>query len=233
PLLILQSSILLSGMFVVSRLNPAPPKIVEESRNRFRQITRGLAVVWQSDTMRPAILMLFCMSFFYGGTFMVLNPLIVRDIYGGSAAEISLSYSVFVVGTVTSTVLMVTFGGIRRHGRAMILAVVTAGLSLGISLFEPPFYGYLASICGWGLCGGVSISMSRTIMQLEAPEEMRARVMSVFTLGNTGGMPLGALTLGYLAQYFGVLNALTFVILGIWTMSLLIWRFTILKKVGD
>jgi len=233
PLLALQSGILLSGVFAMSRLNPAPPKVVVEDTSRLHQITRGISIVWHSDVMRPAILMLSCMSFFYGGTFMVLNPLIVRDIYQGSAAEISLSFSVFVVGTVTATVMMVSLGGIRRHGRALTLAIVIGGAFLSINLQDLPFWGYLASICGWGMCGGVAMSMSRTIMQEAAPEDMRARVLAVFTLSNTGGMPLGALTLGYLAQYFGVINALAFVVIGIWTVSLIIWQFTSLGEIGD
>jgi MFS family permease len=234
PLLLLQSFILLSGVIAAWRLGPMPPRPVEDSAGpKLAQLTRGISVVWNSNIMRPAMLMLTCMSFFYGGTFMVLNPLIVRDIYDGTAIEISLLYSVFVFGTVTSTVLLVMAGGLRRQGRALLLAIIGGGLSLSIGLLEPPFWGFLTSIFLWGMGGGVAMSMSRTIMQENAPDDMRARVLAVFTLSNTGGMPIGALALGYFTEFFGILSALAFVILGVWISSALLWRFSNLSRIGS
>ena len=234
PLLALQSTILLSGMIAAWRIGPMPPRPVEaEAGHRLTQMTRGVAVVWQSDNMRPAMLMLTCMSFFYGGAFMVLNPLIVRDVYQGTAVEISLLYSVFVVGTVTATVLLVARGGVRRQGLALLLAIMSGGLSLSIGLTQPPFWGFLAGIYLWGIGGGVAMSMARTIMQEHAPDDMRARVLAVFTLANTSGMPLGALTLGYFTEYFGIFSALAFVILGVWTTSAILWRFSNLSRIGS
>ena len=144
-------------------------------------MTRGVAAVWHSDKMKPTMLTLTSMSFFYGGTFMVLNPLIVRDIYHGTAVEISLLYSVFVLGTVTAIALLIAKGGVKRQGRALLLAIISGGLSLSIGLTEPPFWGFLFSIYLWGMGGGVAMSMSRTIMQENAPENMRSRVLAVFS----------------------------------------------------
>ena len=234
PLLLLQSGILLSGVVAAWKLGAMPPRPVEaEAGHKLAQLTRGLAIVWLSDTMRPAMLILTCMSFFYGGAFLVLNPLIVRDIYGGTAIEISLLYSVFVIGTVTATILLVARGGVRHQGRALLLAIISGGLSLSIGLLQPPFWGFLLAIFFWGMGGGVAMSMSRTIMQENAPDGMRARVLAVFTLSNTGGTPLGALAMGYFTEYFGIFNALIFVILGVWISSALLWRFSNLSRIGS
>ena len=45
--------------------------------------------------------------------------------------------------------------------------------------------------------------MCRTIMQELAPPEQRSRVMSFFGFSFMGTGPLGALFVGYLAEYFG------------------------------
>ena len=232
PLLILQSSILLLGIIAAWRLGPMPASPAEaEAGHTLSQMTRGVTTVWQSDEMRPTMLTLTSMSFFYGGTFMVLNPLIVRDIYHGTAVEISLLYSVFVLGTVTAIALLIAKGGVKRQGRALLLAIISGGLSLSIGLTEPPFWGFLFSIYLWGMGGGVAMSMSRTIMQENAPENMRSRVLAVFSLANSGGLPLGALTLGYFTEYFGIFNAVAFVILGIWITSAIAWRFSNLSRI--
>ena len=111
--------------------------------------------------------------------------------------------------------------------------IIGGGLSLSIGLLEPPFWGFLTSIFLWGMGGGVAMSMSRTIMQENAPDDMRARVLAVFTLSNTGGMPIGALALGYFTEFFGILSALAFVILGVWISSALLWRFSNLSRIGS
>ena len=42
-----------------------------------------------------------------------------------------------------------------------------------------------------------------TIVQLEAPESHRARVLAIFQLGFAGGAPVGALAMGYLVALTG------------------------------
>jgi predicted MFS family arabinose efflux permease len=55
------------------------------------------------------------------------------------------------------------------------------------------------------LTGGCLITMFASItslVQLGTSEEMRGRTMSIFMLAFRGGMPLGSLTVGYLAERF-------------------------------
>ena len=55
----------------------------------------------------------------------------------------------------------------------------------------------------WGACGGVAMSMSRTIMQEAAPENQRGRVMAFFSFSFMGAGPLGALLSGYVVGWIG------------------------------
>ena len=55
----------------------------------------------------------------------------------------------------------------------------------------------------WGVGAGVALTQGRTIVQLETPESHRARVLAIFQLGFTGGSPIGALGMGYLAAHVG------------------------------
>ena len=60
-------------------------------------------------------------------------------------------------------------------------------------------------------------------MQESAPLEYRARVMSVFSLGSVGGMPIGALLMGFCAASIGPLITLCIAVAGIWTVLALVW----------
>ncbi len=231
PLLLLQVTIISLGVIATGKLHAAPVYIRTEEGTRFEQLTRGLRVAFESREMRPTMTLLFFMSLFYGGSFVVINPIMVRDIYGGAAFEMSLSYSCFVIGTVTATVAMLSVGGLKNQGLALLLGVLFGAVALGMTHFAPPFPFYLAAILGWGMCGGVAMSMGRTIVQETAPEDMRARIMAVFALCNTGGMPLGALILGICAEQLGVLNATLVCVAGVSSVGILIWLLTPLASI--
>src|SRR5262249_3050867 len=70
----------------------------------------------------------------------------------------------------------------------------------------------------WGLCGGISMTMSRAIVQEASPESHRARLMSVYSLGMMGGMPLGSLLIGWVTGAFGARNAVLGPVLGMMTV---------------
>ena len=120
-------------------------------------------------------------------------------------------------------------GGIRRQGRAASAIMEEASSASA----------YRAAILGLSYFH-FSLGNRRrrrnecqAIMQENAPDDMRARVLAVFTLSNTGGMPIGALALGYFTEFFGILSALAFVILGVWISSALLWRFSNLSRIGS
>ena len=66
----------------------------------------------------------------------------------------------------------------------------------------------LALIFVWGMCGGLAMSMARTIMQEEAPPGQAGRVMSFFSFSLLGAGPLGAILCGLLVSWIGPNHAL-------------------------
>ena len=218
-LLICQGSILLFGAYAATKLHPVAPSR-RKSRNPLSEIGNGLRIVFKSERMRSVVILLTFMSMFFGGAFMVLNPIIVRDIYQGGAVEISLSFAVFMGGTIATTVTLLAIGGLQNQGRGLLVAIALGGVALGISALHLPFKGYLMSLFFWGICGGVAMNMGRTIMQESAPEEYRSRVMSVFSLANMGGMPIGAILMGYCAVWSGPLNSLLIAVAGVWLATI-------------
>ena len=52
---------------------------------------------------------------------------------------------------------------------------------------------------GAGACMVMVFAMLSSLVQLNAPNEMRGRVMSIYMVAFRGGMPLGSLVAGYAA----------------------------------
>ena len=87
----------------------------------------------------------------------------------------------------------------------------------------------------WGLGAGVMMSMSRTTVQEYAPVAHRARILSLYQLGFTGGMSVGALFIGIVAHALGPREA-TLVPAGLMALVILwlvtrtkIWHIAALK----
>jgi MFS family permease len=118
------------------------------------------------------------------------------------------------LGTVTTILVLMRRGGVDRPGRAMLLAGISGSLSLSLLFFELPEWLFYFVIYLWGLGGGISMTMSRSIVQEASPETHRARLMSVYSLGMMGGMPIGSLALGWCVGQFGVRNAVLVPVIG-------------------
>ena len=98
-------------------------------------------------------------------------------------------------------------GGIARPGRALIVGGCFSSLVLSCLYFELSELTFYGVIYVWGMCGGISMTLSRAIVQEASPATHRARVLSVFMLGMMGGMPIGSAIIGVLVEYMGVRNA--------------------------
>ena len=55
----------------------------------------------------------------------------------------------------------------------------------------------------WGLGAGITMTQSRTVLQIVAPPTHRARLMSLFQLGLGGGGPIGAFLAGTICSFWG------------------------------
>ena len=66
-----------------------------------------------------------------------------------------------------------------------------------------------------GMCAGVSMSMSRSILQERAPATNQSRGMAAQSLASVGGNPLGALIMGLAVIAYGVRWAVLLPVLGV------------------
>ncbi len=222
PVLLTQSLLMLIAALATARipvLPPAPPRV---RASALKEVLEGLAIVWRSETIRPAVLMTFAVGVFFAGTYMVVLPLMVRDLYQGSAGGIALVFAANMLGTCTTIVILMRRGGLERPGRALLLGSCVSVCILSLLALELPLWGFYVVVYLWGLCGGISMTMSRSIVQEASPESHRARVMSVYSLGIMGGMPIGSLLLGWCVGLLGARLAVLVPVLGMLSVALLL-----------
>jgi MFS family permease len=156
-----------------------------------------------------AVLALTCgIGFLFSASYNVVLPVLVRDVYGGDVQDVSLVMLTFPVGTILGSFVLLSRGGIRRKGRALVLSLVVASVTVVVSGLGLPFAAVVAAGLVWGLAGAVFLNMGRTLFQERAPEAERARVLAVNHLGFMATGPLGALLSGFVAAELGPRAAL-------------------------
>ena len=172
-------------------------------------------MLFNDPPIRATFLLLSGMGVFFAGVMVVLIPLAVRDLYAGGAQEIAFGLVAFGTGTLTSIGAMFRLGGVRLPGRALCLSQFAGCLSLTPIALASPQWAFYLSIFAWGMCGGVAMTMSRTIMQERAPASHRSRVMAAFSIAGTGGAPVGSLLMGFAIGALGVRWAVLIPIVGV------------------
>lgn len=214
PLLLVQAAVMASGAVAMSRVRVDPFVQPAVRKHVLKEIREGLVLVFGSERLLPIMLLTFAIGVFFAGAFTVLIPLTIRDVYHGGAQQIGFAYVLNMVGTVAVTLLLLARGGVARPGRAVLLAQGSGSLLFVPIAFGVPIEAFYALIFLWGIGGGVAMSMARSIVQEAAPMSHRARVMSVYSLGMMGGMPIGSFAMGYVIGAFGPANAALVPVIG-------------------
>jgi MFS family permease len=208
-LLLAQAGFMLAAMLTSAKLPDAPAAQISPDgrKSALKDIAEGLSIAWKSESIRPAVMLTFAIGMFFAGAYMVILPLMVRDIYDGGAIGIAGAFAANMLGTCTVIFLLMRLGGLERPGKALIVTGFTSCLVLSILHLELPEWGFYTVLYFWGMCGGISMTMSRAIVQEASPQSHRARILSVYSLGMMGGMPIGSLLLGWSVGEFGARNA--------------------------
>ena len=213
-LLFAMSAFMLLAALATWRIPQLTPLATTPKTHPLKSIGEGVGMAWTDHVLRPAIIQTFSVGVFFAGAYMVLLPLMVRDLYQGSSPAIAATFAANMLGTVVVTVALMRKGRIRRPGRALLVGAAVSSGVLSLLYFELPQWAFYAVIFLWGMCGGIGMTMSRTIVQENAPSTHRARIMSVYALGLMGGMPIGSFTLGAVVQAVGVRSAVIVPVVG-------------------
>lgn len=169
----------------------------------FGDIAEGFRAVRADPRLWAMSLLMFGVGVFVIGSFLVVLPIINRDIYGLESDGIRDMFVTFWLGAFVSSVALSVFKNIKRQGRLLLTAQLLGSLAILAMLWEIPHEAFLGIVFGWGLAAGVSIAMSRSIVQNAAPKDQLARVLSIYQLGFMAGAPIGAAFMGLLTDLFG------------------------------
>ncbi len=222
-ILLVQSVVLLLGVWAYLQLREVAQSATATEHRQEDVLTSlrdGARTVFSNPLMRTVMLQNIAMGCFFMGAFIVGFPLVMRDVFSGSSGDLAVLNALNSLGLVVSISALLRLGFVARAGRALVVAQALGSvvlLSTGL-VNNQLFFMFLVFV--WGICGGIAMPMSRTLMQQLAPPAQRARVMSFYAFSFMGAGPIGTLFCGYLANLFGPQQAI--VISGVCMLSVLV-----------
>ena len=214
-ILLLLISLFMGAAMLAVKLIPPLEEIENEATDGIvSQIKDGLRIAWSNLKIRTAMFQILALAVFFSGAYLVLLPVMIRELYGGGSLGLAGGFGFNLAGTVLATLVLMKTGRIRYPGRALIFGTLFSCsflLTLTLPLVDWLFYLILFF---WGAGGGLIVIMSRSIVQENAPDTHRARIMSIFSLAMMGGSPIGSLLMGLLIDQVGVHMATLFPVIG-------------------
>ncbi len=133
----------------------------------------------------------------------VLVPLIARDVLHEEVRGFGFLMAALGAGAVTGAVGLAQFG----QGRPPLAAVVTPAIVVSAGVLAlaavQQFWIAAALLFVVGVSQILFLAGSNTTLQVTVPDELRGRVMALYTLVFAGMSPFGAFLIGSVAEAFG------------------------------
>lgn len=161
----------------------------------------GLHYVAATDRVLLAVVVLGLVSTF-GMNFSVVIPALARDVLHTDAAGYGFLMTASGVGSLVAAL------GIAFSGRSRMSFIAWGACLLGVAEVAAAIVQvYPLALVAMAFVGLGAIGMAataNTTIQLAVPNELRGRVMSVYTTVFAGSTPVGGLLMGWVASRFGV-----------------------------
>jgi MFS family permease len=156
------------------------------------------------------ILLLFLAVGVFGWSYGVLMPAFARDVLGRGANGYGILMSASGTGAFIGALVVATYGHLFTARRLALGGVWLFSIALLALSLSRNFYVALAFLLAAGFGMLLFFSTSNTVLQTIVPDEMRGRVMVVWSLVFGAMIPLGSLEAGAVAHWVGTPFALSF-----------------------
>ncbi|GGB82063.1 MFS transporter [Dyadobacter sediminis] len=176
---------------------------VKHTKNIFGELAEGLTYIRQTPSIRYIIVMLALVSLLLL-PFTSLMPIYAKDIFKGTASTFGLLDSAIGCGALVGAIFLATLQPGTNLSR--ILAINTFVFGTGLILFSyTSVYPLALVFIAVGAFGMMSqTTISNTLIQTTVAPAMRGRVISIFVMAYSGGVPIGSLLVSYVSQHIGV-----------------------------
>ncbi|MDA1148164.1 MAG: MFS transporter [Chloroflexi bacterium] len=161
-------------------LRPAP-RAVSTRVSEGNPLLEGARYVLANRLFVAVIGLSFFTSLF-GSSYQVLLPFFANDILDVGEIGFGLLEAAAGLGAILGTIAIVKFGASRYRGQVMLFGAMAFGLLVTAFAVSEVMALSLGLLFGAGFAASVYLNLGMTTLQLEVPDELRGRVMGIWSM---------------------------------------------------
>jgi MFS family permease len=173
-----------------------------ESGSIAQGMVSGFRYVWQNRLIL-ALLMLSAIAAIFGRSYQNLLPIFSRDIWQRGPEGYGLLLASAGAGALVGAFGLASIKQVRRQGMLMIVSGMVFSISLIVFASSPSILIGSALLFIAGISATVFATIIATFIQTATPNQIRGRVMSLYTITLIGLPSLGAMGSGVSAEMLG------------------------------
>lgn len=177
-----------------------------KSEGIIRDFMKGIGFIREDREILRIILMITVFSL-VGIPYITLLPVYAAEVFGEGAQAYGLLIGASGLGALIAAVGIALQEDIRDKTRFMAVAAMCFSVSLLLFSFSRVFSVslLLVMISGWGMVS--YLASANGYIQILVPDELRGRVMSLYSFVFLGTVPIGNAIIGTAADLFGTTRA--------------------------
>lgn len=200
------------------------------SPSLFRDLQGGIGYVLTHSNQRGLILLALVLNFF-GMSYAAVLPAFVDQVLQVSAAGYGWINTAIGLGAIISALFLASHSAPSRRGRWL----VTANLVFPLILIAFALNSYLplALLLAFGLGIGfmLQFTLLNTLLQTRVSDEMRGRVMGLYSVTIFGIGPFGNLVIGWLSGAWGLsLTIALSAVLALALSAVIFWKISTIAR---
>lgn len=165
-------------------------------------LAEGLRYIWQHKTILALIIIAMVIALF-GSNFSTLMPVVARDVLGRDEVAYGMMGMALGIGSIIGTSIVAYLSTRPGRGRRLNQVNLIFPLTLLAFALSKSYSLSLFTLVLVGISFIPQLSLCNMLIQSIIPDEIRGRVMSIYSLVIFGTFPLGALIAGSIAEVLG------------------------------
>jgi MFS family permease len=207
PTLILNAISFIPVLIALLRIDSSTLRIVPPSKQGSvtKRLREGLFYTWHTPEVLAVLIVVAAIGTF-GYNFSIVLPLLARFVLHTSAAGFGSLGSFLGIGSLLAAIAIAYTTRITM--RHLLIGAGAFSVVFGAVALSRSFALSAGLLVALGFAGITFAASSNTLLQLNSPDDLRGRIMSVYVLLFMGSTPIGGFLIGTLSDVFGVQVAL-------------------------
>ena len=185
-----------------------------------KDLLGGFKYAYTTRHLRILLTMVIVISL-VGLPFQVFMPVFAKDILGGDSQTMGFLTGSLGAGALTGALLLANRSSINRFPLTILTSALMFGTGLGIFTLSGNFYLSAMALVLTGAGMVVMFAACNTLLQTLVKEDMRGRIVALYSMSFMGFTPIGSMLVGSITEFAGLqttlsMAALLCILIAIW-----------------